>query len=491
MFVKDKPPESVILVFPRIAGNVTLPVLPFGLLAVASSLRRAGFFVRIIDLNIDSEQQLHDTLKTMKIIFVGFSVFTGPMIQQVLEISANIRISHPNVPLVWGGPHPTIMPELTIRHQLVDIVCRGEGERTAIRLAKAIAGNESLNDIPGLTFKRNGEIVSTDPGERISSEDVDREVSLDIGSIDLDPYVFMNNGKRTAVFITSRGCPYRCSFCWNLMFHERKYIAWSPQKVEAELKPLIDMKIDKVLIFDSFVGSVSRVHAMGEIFRRHHIEWAIEDGCRVDYHNSEEFFRGLKETGCTHVAFGSESGSQRILDLIHKDITVDDILRSARLSHAHGIKGRYQWMTGIPGETREDALKTVRLIDDVSRINAQSAHSLELYLPYPGNELFDMACKAGWRPPKNIEDWGVYRWQGRYPYHKEGTWFYKSIQYSNFFFRYSSLASMSAFSENIKPVFRAVNTLYWPFAAVRWKMRWFGMPVEYWLGESIRRFLEK
>jgi len=191
------------------------------------------------------------------------------------------------------------------------------------------------------------------------------------------------------------------------------------------------------------------------------------------------------------VAFGAESGSQKILDIIHKDITVEDIVQSARLSGKYEIKGRYQWMTGIPGETRDDALKTVDLIDKVTAINPQSAHSLELYLPYPGNELFEMACKSGWQPPKNIEEWGMYRWQGRYPYHEEGTWFFKSIQYSNFFLQYSSLSRVSAFSANIKPIFRAINALYRPFAAIRWKMRWFGMPLEYWLGESIRGFLEK
>jgi radical SAM superfamily enzyme YgiQ (UPF0313 family) len=483
--------ERAVLVFPRVSGNVSLRVLPFGLLAVASGLRRAGFAVRVVDLNVEPEPRLHEALREAPPAFVGFSVFTGPMIQQVLALSAAIRRAHPGLPLVWGGPHPTIMPDLTARHPLVDVVCRGEGERTAVLLARALAGGGPLEDVRGLTFKRGGEVVSTPPPERIPPGEVDREVSLDLASVDLAPYVFMNKGKRTAVFITSRGCPYRCSFCWNLMFHGRRYTAWSPGKVESELQPLLDAGVEKVLIFDSFVGPVSRVRAVGEIFRGRGIEWAIEDGCRVDYHGSEEFFRTLAETGCTHVAFGSESGSQRILDLIRKDIAVSDILRCARLGREHAIPGRFQWMTGIPGETREDALETVRLIDEVCRIHDRSGHSMELYLPYPGNELFDLARASGWKAPESLEDWGTYRWQGRYPYHPEGTWFYKSVQYSNFFLRYSSLASVSAFSENIKPVFRAVRSLLRPSASLRWRLRRFEWPLEYMLGESIRGYLER
>jgi len=275
------------------------------------------------------------------------------------------------------------------------------------------------------------------------------------------------------------------------MFHKRRYAAWSSAKVMEELEPLRRMKIEKILILDSFVGSFQRVQNLGDSFQRAGLDWAIEDGCRVDCHASKDFFRMLEDTGCTHVAFGSESGSQRILDHISKDIKVEDIVKSAEARVGTKISGRYQWMTGVPGEKKEDVLKTVRLIDKINKIKCFSAHSLELYLPYPGNELFELACQSGWEAPRGLEGWGKYRWQGRYPYHDEGTWFFKSVKYSNYFLQYAKLAEVSAFSANIKPIFQMAIKAFFPFAYLRWKMRTFDFPFEYQAAELLRKTLEK
>jgi anaerobic magnesium-protoporphyrin IX monomethyl ester cyclase len=482
--------KKILLIFPRIDTNVDVKILPFGLLAVASSLRKSGIQVKIIDLNIEPEEMLYNSVTKDNYLYIGFSVFTGPMIQNALSVSKKIHQLSPDLPIVWGGPHPTIMPELTIQHHHVDVVCCGEGEKTAVRLAKAVHEKISLETIHGITFKKNGNIISTAPVERIRKQEVDNSISLNLETINLDPYIFQNKGKKSAVFLTSRGCPYRCSFCWNLMFHKRRYLAWKPDKIKKEIEPLIKSGVKKILLYDSFLGSIPRIRKIGELFQSLGLEWAIEDGCRVDCHSSDEFFRCLAETGCSHVAFGAESGSQRILNFIDKDISIDDILRSAKARRPYKIAARYQWMTGIPGERKSDVKKTLDLVDRVSQINHRSAHNFEVYLPYPGNELFKKACAEGWTPPNDLEGWGMFRWEGRYPYHKEGTWFFKSVQYSNFFYRYSSIASMSSLSSKIRPIFRLASRMLWPFAAIRWKTRFFRFPLEFWLSELIRRIFE-
>ncbi len=481
----------VLLVFPRVSSNVVLKVLPFGLLSIAASLRHAGFTVEIFDLNVRPERLLLEAVKSGPILYVGFSVFTGPMIQEALALSAKIRHLRSDVPLVWGGPHPTIMPEVTIGHPLVDIICLGEGEGTAVGLAEAIQSGRALDDLPGIMFKEAGRLVKTAPAERIPQNAADRMISFDLGKIDLTDYIFMNQGRRSAIFLTSRGCPYRCRFCWNLMFHGRRYTAWSPDKVLEELKPLMAAGVERVLLYDSFLGSVARVQMIGELFQKSGLEWAIEDGCRVDYHNTDGFFRSLAKTGCRHVAFGAESGSQRMLDLMHKDITVDDLIQSAEIRRPYAIGGRYQWMTGVPGETRDDYMQTFDLIDRISKINSNSAHVIELYLPYPGNELFDQACAMGWTPPQSLSEWGTFRWEGEYPYHAEGTWFYKTVQYSNIFYRQSAIAAISAFTSQVRPVYRLASRLLWPSSMIRWRTRFFSLPMEYWLAERVRKRIER
>lgn len=479
----------VLLVYPPIRDNVDIKVLPFGLLSIASHLREGNCRVEIFDLNIQKEDAFLQRVREQSILYVGFSVFTGPMIKEVIRLSQIIRRDRPDIPLVWGGPHSTIMPELTARHEYVDIVCHGEGERTAVRLAHALEDRQPLDQVPGLAFKRGDEVVQTPPAEPLRN--ADEEMSFALDAIDLEPYIFTREGKRCACVLTSRGCPYRCSFCWNLMFHGRRYTSWSPAVVQREFQPLLKHGVQKLILLDSFVGPVARVKALGEWIKAQGLEWAIEDGCRVDVHNSEDFFRTLKNTGCTHVAFGAESGSQRVLDLIKKDITVDQIVKTAEARHSSSIGARYQWMTGVPGETPEDALATVRLIDRIDKMNPFSAHSIEVYVPYPGNELFEAACAAGWHPPKDLEGWGTFRWEGRYPYHKAGTWYFKSIHYSNFLRQRRLLAKTSCYTARLRLPFRIASYLLLPFAEIRWKLRRFGCPLEYVAAETVERLLLK
>jgi radical SAM superfamily enzyme YgiQ (UPF0313 family) len=465
-----------------------LNVIPFGLMSIASSLRNAGYRPMVVNLNLEPIQILKNYLSNPDLLYIGFSVFTGPMIKDVLELSRKIRQVSPRVSLVWGGPHPTIMPELTAAHSLVDVVCRGEGEQSAVALAKAYSEHTDLKGIPGITFKRDGEIISTE--KSVQDDRGGATFAMDLGSIDLKPYIFRNRGKKCAVFISSRGCPFRCSFCWNVSFLNRKYRGWKVETVQQELQPLLSGGVEKILLLDSFVGPISRVRALGQFFQNQGIEWAIEDGCRVDLHGNEEFFQTVVGTGCTHITFGAESGSQRILDMMQKDITVEDILRSATARKSFPLGARYQWMVGVPGETESDVMLTVKLIDQICRINPLSGHSMDVYAPYPGNPMYNMTCEAGWHPPKDLQAWGQFRWEGEYPHHQGRTWFYKSVFYSNFFYRYKTLAKYSAYTSKAQRLFRLIRVLLHPFAAFRWTTRTFRFPLEYRLAEKMRVYFE-
>jgi radical SAM superfamily enzyme YgiQ (UPF0313 family) len=189
------------------------------------------------------------------------------------------------------------------------------------------------------------------------------------------------------------------------------------------------------------------------------------------------------------VAFGAESGSERILKYLSKDITIEDLIKSAEIRPKE-IGARYQWMVGVPGETKEDVFKTVNLIKKINQIHPHSAHGMELYSPLPGCELYQRVLEEGWRPPETLEAWGKNRWEGQYPHHKGLTWFYKSVQYSNIFFNFEKMTAFSAYSSKIKWPYALAAKILYPFARARWESCFFDHPLEYKLAESFRKIAE-
>lgn len=479
---------NILLIQPEYKVNLKMVPPPFGLLFIASALRKAGYFPLIIDLNVQPRKSLEEALRNKDILYAGFSVITGPVIKNVLSLSEDIRKVSPFMPLVWGGPHPSILPEVTVSHPFVDIVVRGEGIRTAVRLAKTLSEKGDLKNVPGINYKEGKELRHTDflKEEPVKAEDM----SSGLEFIDVSPYIFDINGKKGALVLTGRGCPYRCSFCWNSILSERQYKTWDIDRTYEELRPLFASGVNKLFFLDSFAGSIERLEKVGNLLLSENIEWALQDGCRIDFHGRKECFEILERTGCSYMTFGAESGSQKILDLVCKDLKLEDTVRSAEERVSFKLGARYHWMIGFPGETEEDVLKTVALIDRISRINPRSAHNLNMYAPYPGNLLYNKVCDAGWKPPEDLSAWGKYRWDRTYPHHKGKTWYFKSIQYSNLFYRFSDLSKYSIYSEKTDNIFRLAALLLYPFGAVRWKSRIFNFPMEYRIAEKMRKMLE-
>ncbi len=477
---------DIILIQPNIVSPYKIVNLPYGPLFLASSLRRAGYRVLIFDDRLDDRKDLVKALRENRILFVGFTIFTGPIILDAIELSRFIKQASPDTKIVWGGPHPDILPEQTVINPNIDIVCRGEGEITSVELADALKDSRDISSVKGLTFKRNGKPVHTE--DRPIIRDWDKEVSMALDLINLKRYIFDSGGLKTIHIITSKGCPFRCSFCWNLLCTKRIYRAWGPKKIEREIQPLVKAGVKRIVIDDAFMGPEKRIVKIGELFKDLGLVWAIEDGFRVDVHKTDSLFQSLKDTECHHVAFGAESGSQRILDLIHKDITLEQILDSARLSTEYGIGAKYSWMVGIPGETKADAIKTVRLIDAINKINPKIAHAVSLFAPYPGSELFNRVVQMGWKSPQRLEDWGRFREEMEYNY-LDNMWFYKAIMYSNFLLHGSD--SEYILWKQTKSIYSLFMRIFRPTAAARWKHRFFSFPFEYIFAEKVRGALKE
>ena len=162
-----------------------------------------------------------------------------------LAFARKVRKEKPNVPIVWGGVHPTLLPEQTVKNEYVDVVVRGEGEAVVVDLADCIASGKPLDKVKGITFKVNKEIRNNPDAEIIDMDKIPIELPFEL--LKLDKYPSLTAGR---VHIqTSRGCPHRCGFCYNILFNRHAWRGKSAKRVLDEIEFLMQ-KFPQTKIID-------------------------------------------------------------------------------------------------------------------------------------------------------------------------------------------------------------------------------------------------
>lgn len=477
---------DVILVNPRFLNIYQYKYPPYGLMFLAHSLKNAGYKVKIFDNQVEQQAVLYDLIRASNPLWAGFFVMTGPNLASALEISGTIKKLNPSTKIVWGGPHPTLLPEDTLKNELIDMVVLGEGERTAVALTNALKNNASLSAIAGIGYRDNGEI--TIAPERGFIEDWDKEVGLDWEGIEIRNYINRVKGYNNFPLITSRGCPFRCKFCWNLKANRRSWRAWSAEKVITEIKKIIPYGIDFISFIDDYIGSdLRRLETIIEFLRANNITWAV-DGFRVGNHVTAELMQKFKECGCDHLYIGAECGNKKMLEYVHKDITVEQLLESARITGVYGINVKYAWIIGFPEETGKDRADLLDLIDQINKLNPDSAHYIGIFSPYPGSELYEATIKAGWVPPREIGEWALFREEVKLPYCKNMS--YLKCIFFTCFFKFAVDSKQRAHSKT-KLAYRLPFKLLKLTSHIRWEFRFFYFPVEFHILVAFKNILAK
>jgi anaerobic magnesium-protoporphyrin IX monomethyl ester cyclase len=341
-------------------------------------------------------------------IFVGISCMTGLQIKYALEFAQYVRAQSPACPIVWGGVHPTLLPEQTARNDFVDIVVRGEGELIVKDLAVALALNHPLDDVLGITYAVNGTIKNNPDGEVIDLNAI--PIALPYELLQMEKYPSFRSGRFHVQ--TSRGCPHRCGFCYNSIFNKNRWRGKSAKRVLDEIEYIIN-KYPHIKIIDPIDDNVFvdelRVKQIcqGLIERKLGVQWRAN--CRFDYLSNydKSFLELLEKAGCVELDFGGESGSDRLQQLICKDVTPDEMLRSVvNLRHwAPSIEPYVSWMSGLPGETDEDLAQTFDLMDRMRQVNPKTQHyGIFVYTPFPSTVM--QYLPAEFTPPQTLEEWG-------------------------------------------------------------------------------------
>ncbi len=386
---------------------------PLNLLYLAAALREARVDVQVMDANAFGLSDADILARTCDAApdLVGMPLLaeTAP---QVHAITAAIHEARPHTAVVLGGPTASAWPEWALEgFPGVDYVIRGEGEDALVSLCQVLAGRMSPPDVPGLSWREGGELKHNDTAPPKRDADAFPFPARDLIADAYDTkryYTLLVRERPTDTITTTRGCPFGCKFCYNT---SRSYRKRSRENVMEELAAIYARGIRHVeFVDDNFTLDRKHAAAILEAIIQEGMKLQIVIKSRVNAVDPE-LLALMKGAGVYQISYGTESGSQRMLDLMGKGTTVEDNERANRITKEAGINSHTSWFFGYPGETPETIQET---IDFICRIRPTTAN-FGVFRPYPATPVYDEVKEAGtmigdWRPDTGEVPWVKLPW---------------------------------------------------------------------------------
>jgi radical SAM superfamily enzyme YgiQ (UPF0313 family) len=390
-----------------------------GLAYIAAVAEKAGHEARVVDSEAlgTSYDYIRERIAEFKPDAVGMQTFCTN-VQQCCKVAAIAKNANPNCAVILGGAQATLLPEQTLADANVDYVVLREGEISFVKLLEAIENKAGAASVKGIAWKdysaNGGRIVVNAEQELINDLD-----SIPMPARHLFPMEKYHSsaqlrGTRTLNIMTSRGCPFRCAYCSGHINFGRTHRFHSARRVIDEIKILMkDYRADSIQFFDeTFTFSKPRVLELCEkmIEEKIKVSWAAFS--RVNTID-RELLDKMREAGCYQIFYGVESGNQRLLDLIHKDITLDQARKAIKMTREAGIESFASFMLALPTETVEESRKTIDFAIELDPDYAQ----FPITTPFPGTELYEIAKKSG---SFVTEDWSKFMSWDQVVYVPEG-----------------------------------------------------------------------
>ncbi|MEE2830516.1 MAG: radical SAM protein [Myxococcota bacterium] len=396
----------------QVASGITPPL---GVAYLAGYLREHGLAVAVVDALGEAPSKVTpfrkqaflrglDLAETAAAIprethLVGISNLFTSAWPAVAELAAAIKQRLPDVPIIVGGPHPAALPAECLAEDAVDFVGIGEGERPLLDLCGALEQGRDFSDLEGLAF------LGPD-GEAIVRPQTKRTLIQDLGEIpfparDLLPmenYVQTQEAhgpvsSRWTSILSSRGCPYGCTFC------ESRLTRWRARRAEEvvdEIEHCVKTWGIEDFHFedDNMTIRTDRILEMAAELRRRglKIRWQTPNGIRASV-TDQETLRAMRDSGCHHITLAPESGSQRVLENViqkGRDFELDQVIRVAEDAHQLGMKVAAYFIIGLPGELPEEVEQTITYARELARVGVDEV-GFSLFIPLPGTPLWDLA----------------------------------------------------------------------------------------------------
>ena len=402
---------DLVLVQPRI-GFVDEVVSPFSLplaLLHACSRAVADFDVTIIDQRTDPrwEETLRREVAAGPLL-VGSTAMAGRPVAHMLEAVSVVKKEAPDVPFALGGILATMLPELALVDPRIDMVVRGEGEETLPELLVALRDGHPVHQVAGVSTVRDGRPIHAPDRPPV---ELDAQPELPYHLVDVARYAPIRLGRRSMIMESSRGCPHRCTFCYNTVYNRRRWRGQSAERMVERVRYVAErFGIGNVRFEDeNLFADLGRVRHFARLLADEGLDLIWEaQGVRVESIMAldDEDLHLLERSGCRQLNFGIESGSQSVLDRVCKDIRVEDVMAVNRCLVGSDIAPVYNFMCGFPDEGPEDLRATVdlmfTLLGDNPRARVPGAF---IFVPYPGTALYEEAVSRGFDPPESLADW--------------------------------------------------------------------------------------
>ena len=374
------------------------PEFNLGVGYIASYLKGLGYSVSVFDMTVTggSFNETVAQLARMNPRVLGFTV-TTPLYGTVKRMAALLRGRLPDTLFICGGPHPTARAEDCLLDADFDLVAIGEGEGTCADILEAVGEGAGFHHVAGIAYRQGEQVVTTGPSRRMELDALPFPLrDGEIVHLYKNQIYFDDPGATCYNLLTTRGCPYRCTFCGASTVFPGAMRRRSAENVFAEINDAYTRFNVRYFFFEdsTFVFDEAFVHSLCEkiLAAGLGITWGAMG--RLN-HVDTELYRLLKKAGCTFLFFGVESGDNDILAAIKKNFTVEQAFKALRLVKQTGIASNCSFILGLPGDTPETIEKTIQT---AVHMNPDYV-SFSLATPYPGTELWEQCLADGWSPP--------------------------------------------------------------------------------------------
>jgi anaerobic magnesium-protoporphyrin IX monomethyl ester cyclase len=424
------PDRSVVLYMPRrfrAIGEGTTQKMPLEVLALAGPLVERGYKVKIIDANV--QQNSRDLLveACRESVCLGISCILGYQIIDGMEAAAEIRKRYPDLPIIWGGWFPSVMPESFLNEGVADLVVMGQGEITFLEVVERLSSGEGMEGVQGVAIRENGQVRITPARDLCQLEDLP---AMPFSLLDYETYYQSDPGvpferylwaaaknqrwsrqdMRLLWYMSSWGCPNDCKFCCSGGVTRRRWTALGPKRVIDELGPLTTSnRVDVVSFCDAnFFVNRKRVLELCKAKQDLGLEFLWHASADPDTvaHMSGAELTSLSASGCFSLFIGTESGSEETLARVNKKHSPEENEHCAELLVRHNITPILSYIVGTPEESPDSIEMTFEQCRRIKSRYPNASITILNYLPLPGTGLYHDSVKAGFVEPGSLTAWG-------------------------------------------------------------------------------------